>query len=122
MQGAQATSREVVRYGEEAASLFLPRNLDEARVIVRHILGSVLDYDDEHGIPLMISLRTYLSQDRSLKASSEALHVHKQTVVYRMRRVEELTGQRLNRMEDVVNFWLALRALDLLGKGDYGLP
>lgn len=121
LQGAQATGRKIVRYGEEAASPFLPRNLDEAQVIVRCILGPILDYDDEHGTPLVTSLKTYLSQDRSLKATSEMLHVHKQTVVYRMRRVEELTGQRLSRMEDVVNFWLALRALDLLGQGDYGL-
>ena len=120
LQGGQATGRKIVRYGEEAASPFLPRNLDEAQVIVRHILGPVLDYDAEHGTPLVISLRTYLSHDRSLKTTSEALHVHKQTVVYRMRRVEELTGQRLGRMEDVVNFWLALRALDLLGQGDHG--
>jgi purine catabolism regulator len=119
LQGAQATGRKIVRYGEEAASPFLPRNLDETQVIVRHILGPVLDYDAEHGTPLVTSLRTYLSHDRSLKATSEALHVHKQTVVYRMRRVETLTGQRLGRMEDVVNFWLALRALDLLGQGDY---
>jgi PucR family transcriptional regulator, purine catabolism regulatory protein len=48
--------------------------------------------------------------------TSEALHVHKQTVIYRMRRVEELTGRRLQRMEDVVNIWLALRVLDLLGQ------
>ena len=42
--------------------------------------------------------------------------MHKQTVIYRMRRVEELTGRRMQRMEDVVNFWLALRVLDLLGQ------
>ena len=62
----------------------------------------------------MASLRTYLSHNRSLKATSEELHVHKQTVIYRMQRVEELTGRRLQRIEDVVNFWLALRVLDLL--------
>ena len=121
LQGAQSTGRKIVRYGEEAASPFLPRNLDEAQAIVRHILGPVLDYDAEHGTPLVTSLRTYLSHDRSLKAASEALHVHKQTVVYRMRRVEELTGRQLGHMEDVANFWLALRAFDLLGQGDYGI-
>jgi len=114
LQGARTTGRKIVRYGEDAASPFLPRNLDESRAIVRHILGPVLEYDAEHDAPLMASLRTYLSYNRSLKATSEALHVHKQTVVYRMRRVEELTGRRLGCMEDIVNFWLALRALDLL--------
>jgi purine catabolism regulator len=38
--------------------------------------------------------------------------VHKQTLVYRMRRVEELTGRRLDRTEDVAELWLALRARD----------
>lgn len=120
LQGAQATGRKIVRYGEEAASPFLPRNLDESQAIVRHILGPVLDYDAEHGTALVMSLKIYLSHNRSLKATSEALHVHKQTVVYRMQRVEELTGQRLGHMEDIVNFWLALRALDLLGQGGHG--
>ncbi|MDQ4127953.1 MAG: PucR family transcriptional regulator [Actinomycetota bacterium] len=116
LQGARASGRMLVRYGEDAASPFLPRNLDESRVIVHQILGPVLEYDAEHGAPLMTSLRTYLSHDRSLKATSEALHVHKQTVVYRMRRVEELTGRRMGRMEDIANLWLALKALDLLGQ------
>lgn len=118
LQGARATGRKVVRYGEEAASPFLPRDLGESQTIVRHILGPILEYDAEHGAQLVASLRTYLSHNRSLKTTSEVLHVHKQTVIYRMRRVEELTGRRLGNMEDVVNFWLALRALDLLGKDD----
>ena len=120
LQGAQATGRKIVRYGEETVSLFLPRNLDEAQVLVRLILGPILDYDAEHDTPLVTSLKVYLSHNRSLKATSEALHVHKQTVVYRMRRVEELTGQQLGRIEDIVNFWLALRALDLLNRGTHG--
>jgi PucR family transcriptional regulator, purine catabolism regulatory protein len=116
LQGAQTTGKSIVRYGEDSASPFLPRNLDESRAIVRQILGPVLEYDAQHDAPLVASLRTYLSHNRSLKATSEALHVHKQTVIYRMRRVEELTGRRLQRMEDVVNIWLALRVLDLLGQ------
>ena len=90
--------------GEDAASPFLPRNPDESRAIV----------------PLVASLRTYLACDRSPKETSEALHVHKQTVIYRMRRVEKLTGRRLSRTEDLVGFWLALRALGLLGHGHLG--
>jgi len=116
LQGARATGSKIVRYGEDAASPFLPRDRGELRAIVRHILGPLLEYDAEHDTPLVASLRIYLARNRSLKETSEALHVHKQTVVYRMRRVEELTGRRLGRIEDIVDFWLALRALDLLGQ------
>ena len=114
LHGAQTSGKKKVRYGEDAVSPFLPRNLEESRAIVHQILGPVLEYDAEHDAPLVASLRTYLSHNRSLKATSEELHVHKQTVIYRMQRVEELTGRRLQRIEDVVNFWLALRVLDLL--------
>lgn len=116
LQGAWVTGDEIVRYGDASASPFLPRNLDESRAIVRHILGPLLDYDAEHDAPLVASLKAYLTCNRSLKATAESLHVHKQTVIYRIRRVEELTGRRLGHMEDVANFWLALRALDLLSK------
>lgn len=114
LQGAWVTSDKIVRYGDAEASPFLPRNLDESRAIVRHILGPLLEYDAAHDAPLVASLRAYLTCNRSLKATAESLYVHKQTVIYRMRRVEELTGRRLGHTEDVANFWLALRALDLL--------
>jgi purine catabolism regulator len=116
LQGARATGSEIVCYGEDAASPFLPRDHGELRAIVHHMLGPLLEYDAEHSTPLVASLRIYLARNRSLKETSEALHVHKQTVIYRMRRVEELTGRRLGRIEDIVDFWLALRALDLLGR------
>lgn len=118
LQGTRVTGSTIVRFGEDAASPFLPRNPDESRAIVRHVLGPLLEYDAEHDAPLVASLRTYLACGRSPKETSEALHVHKQTVIYRMRRVEELTGRRLGRTEDLVGFWLALRALELLGHGD----
>lgn len=121
LQGARLTGRTIVRYGEDLTSPFLPRNLDESRAIVRHILGPLLQYDTEHDAPLVASLNIYLARNRSLKETSEALHVHKQTVIYRMRRIEELTGRQLGRMEDIVGFWLALRALDLLDRDDRGI-
>ena len=119
-QGTRATGTKIFRFGEDAASPFLPRNPDESRAIVRHVLRPLLEYDAEHDAPLVASLRTYLACGRSPKETSEALHVHKQTVIYRMRRVEKLTGRRLSRTEDLVGFWLALRALELLGHGHLG--
>jgi DNA-binding PucR family transcriptional regulator len=38
------------------------------------------------------------------------MHVHVNTVRYRVKRVEELTGKDLSTMADRVDFFLALRA------------
>jgi purine catabolism regulator len=40
--------------------------------------------------------------------------VHKQTVLYRMRRVEQLTGRVLAETADLAELWVALQARSLL--------
>ncbi len=79
------------------------------------MLGPVLVYDASHDARLVESLRVFLEHNRSWQKAATALHVHKQTLVYRMRRVEELSGRKLNRTGDVCELWLALRAADASG-------
>jgi PucR family transcriptional regulator, purine catabolism regulatory protein len=109
----------LVRYGEHAPSFFLPRGLSEAERAVRHVLGALLDYDRTHEAELVKSLRVFLSHNRSWKNSAAELHVHKQTLVYRMRRVEELTGRRLDDTGDVAELWFALRAAATTASGSH---
>lgn len=105
--------RQLVRYGEQV-NLFLPGTVDEARAVVQRILGPLLRYDEEHGTSLLTSLQAFLENNRSWQRTSRTLTVHKQTLVYRMRRVEQLTGQHLNSTADVAVLWLALRAHDIV--------
>jgi purine catabolism regulator len=100
-----------MRYGE-GTPLFLPRTLGEAAMAAERVLGPVIAYDRMHATELARSLSVFLEHDRSWQRAAEALHVLKQTVVYRMHRVEELTGRNLHDTADVVQFWLALRALE----------
>lgn len=110
-RGAQVNGEPVARYGEnEAFSPFLPRNLSEAENAARQILGSLIDYDRTHDSRLVESLHTFLEHNRSWRRAAESLCVHKQTLVYRMRRVRDITGRRLDRTHDVAELWLALQA------------
>ena len=116
LQGAKASGKPIAKNGERAASSpFLPRSLIESRRIVEHLLGPILDYDAAHDSRLAASLKVFLSENRSWQRAAADLHVHKQTLVYRMRRVEELTGRRLDRTEDVAQLWFALQAAEALG-------
>jgi purine catabolism regulator len=110
---AQAESRGLVRYGEQLAGLG-PRSLAEAGVMVERVLGPVLAYDREHGSDLVRSLAVFLRCNRSWQEAAAELFVHKQTLVYRMRRVEELTGRRLGDTGTIAEFWLAVSAADLV--------
>jgi len=117
LQGARSTGKPVARYGEGSAhSPFMPRSLSESQRAVEHVLGPILDYDAAHGSRLVASLKMWLSHDRSWQKAADALHVHRQTLVYRMRRVEELTGRRLDSSKDLAELWLALQAAEASGQ------
>jgi purine catabolism regulator len=121
LQSANAGGRAIVRYGEDTAlSPFLPRSLSEAERAVRHVLGPLFDYDASHDAHLVESLLAFLSHNRSWQRAAADLHVHKQTLVYRMRRVEELSGKKLDRTEDVAELWLALKAAEASGLSQPG--
>ena len=106
---ALTLDRRVVRYGD-GTPMFLPRTLGEAEVVADRVLGAIIAYDDAHATNLLHSLAVFLEHNRSWQRAAVALHVHKQTLVYRMHRVEELSGRTLSDTADVAQLWLALRA------------
>lgn len=113
---AQVRHDRVARYGEDAgASVFLPRSLEESSDAAREVLGALLAYDAAHDSRLVQSLRVFLEENRSWQRAAARLIIHKQTLVYRMERVEQITGRRLDRIADVTELWLALQAAAAAG-------
>jgi purine catabolism regulator len=108
---AQERKLVVLHHSDELGdSVFLPGDRDDSQAAARRVLGPVLEYDDAHGTHLTDSLRAFLEENRSWQRAAARLHVHKQTLVYRMRRVEELTGLSLSDTAAVADLWLALQA------------
>ena len=81
----------------------------------RRALGALADYDQQQGAQLQHTLQVFLEQNRSWQKTAERLNVHRQTLVYRIRRIEEITGLSLDSTEDVAVLWIALRAADIAG-------
>jgi purine catabolism regulatory family protein/PucR-like helix-turn-helix protein/diguanylate cyclase with GGDEF domain len=73
------------------------------------LLGPLLAYDDRHRAELLPTLREFLACSGSWNACAAQMYVHVNTVRYRIRRIEELTGRDLSRLNDQVDFFLALR-------------
>ncbi len=105
-----------VRFPEdEANATWLPADAASLRERVERVLGPVLAYDAARGTELVRSLRVWLEHDRRTENAAGLLRVHKHTLAYRLDRIEQLTGRDLSRMQDVVDFWLALRAHQVIG-------
>jgi len=58
------------------------------------------------------TLEVFLSTCGAWQRTAEQLRVHVNTLRYRLRRIEELTGRDLGCMDDRVDFHLALRLGD----------
>lgn len=108
---AQERRLAVLHHSEDLGdSVFLPGDQEDSRAAARRVLGPVLEYDEAHAAHLVDSLRAFLEENRSWQKAAQRLHVHKQTLVYRMQRVESLTSRKLSDTGDVADLWLALQA------------
>jgi len=75
------------------------------------VLNDVVEYDRRTGADLLVTLRAFLDCNGSWSRTAQQLHLHLNTVRYRITRVEELTGRDLSRMDDRADVYLALHLL-----------
>jgi purine catabolism regulator len=105
------TEQRVVRYGEDEPAAW-GFAVEQSEELVDHVLGRLIEYDRSHQTELVRTLAVLLRNNRSPGPAAAELFIHRQTLVYRVRRIEALTGRRLSSTKDVVDLWLGLRALE----------
>jgi len=88
---------------------------DDLEAFARRTLRPLIDHDRAHGGDLLHTLRAFLEEDRVQRRAAARCFVHVNTIVYRVRRIEELLGVDLGDPAAVFDITLALRILDLLG-------
>ncbi len=88
------------------------------RTFAASVLGPLDSYDEQHGGHLLPSLRAFLERNARWEAAANDLYVHRHTLRYRMRKIEELTNRDLASARDRMELFLALRARDLLATAD----
>ena len=80
-------------------------------------LGALIDYDAEHGTPLVLTLSEYLDSGGSYDASAKALSVHRSTLKYRLKRIRQVSGHDLGlpdvqfNLQVATHAWRTLQAL-----------
>ena len=82
--------------------------------LVRRALGGVLDLDGDERTVLLDTLRSWLDTGGSAGQTAARLCCHRNTVLNRLRRLEGLTDRSLERVDHLVEWSLALLALDVL--------
>jgi hypothetical protein len=112
---------DVVRYESVPVAVLLAGAPDMAAAVARTVLGPVLALPESECDTLLGTLRTWFAEDGATSVAAAKLHVHRNTVRYRLRRLEELTGRSLSRPTGVAELHLALEAARILHlPGDRG--
>ncbi len=78
------------------------------------VLGPLEHYDREHRAELIPTLEAFFACDGNLQRTAERLFLHRNSLAYRLRRIQEITGMDLRRWEDCFRLQLALKIRPIL--------
>ena len=109
---AGPSGQPLTSFAEVAPLALMSGSIELVRAWVIETLGPLADDDDHHSM-LRDTVRVFLQEGGSFKATAERLTLHKNTVQYRVRKAEESLGQPVG--EDRLNVALALLACQWLG-------
>lgn len=108
---ARRRGRVCVEHEHLAAGSVLPLLADDAvRAFADGLLRALRDHDATGRGDLVASLRAWLSRHGQWDAAAADLGVHRHTLRYRMRRVEEILDRSLDDPDVRMELWLALKA------------
>ena len=89
--------------------------LAELRSFADDVLGGLTRADGHRRAEYLATLACYLRENNSPQRAARFLHVHPNTVAYRVKRIEEITGLSLDSYRDRLSTQVALEILDALG-------
>ncbi|MFF3746792.1 PucR family transcriptional regulator [Streptomyces kronopolitis] len=108
---ARRRGRTLVEHEDVAAGSVLPLLADDAvRAFADGLLRALREHDATGRGDLVASLRAWLARHGQWDAAAADLGVHRHTLRYRMRRVEEILGRSLDDADVRMELWLALKA------------
>lgn len=96
--------------------LFNINNRDVIEQYYNSILGGVLEYDKINSSDLAFTLETYLDENCNVTTTAERLFIHRNTLKYRLRKIEELLNCNLHNFKDCAGLQIAFDSKKVIGK------
>ncbi|MEU2198759.1 helix-turn-helix domain-containing protein [Isoptericola sp. NPDC019482] len=100
-------------FGVAPVDVLLVTHPEQAAELRSSVLGALADSPDQ--THLLDTLEAWFLADGSTAEAARALHCHRNTVGYRLGRVQELTGRSVARPAQAAELYAALRATRLGG-------
>lgn len=109
-------TKPVVHYDDLGVYRLLVRidDLDEIKRFCEERLGKLLAYDRRHGTELMTTLNAIIAANGNLNLAARQLFIHYNTLRYRVKKIEALTGIHLDSWHSMSETIVALKAYQIL--------
>ena len=100
---------QVISYKELGVQRLLLQNTEEELIdFIIEVLGPLFEYDQSRKGELLPSLFAYLEHNQNAKEAAESIHVHTNTLMYRLKRIEEILSTDLSDSQQFLNIHLAV--------------
>ena len=81
--------------------MLLASNNASLKSIHNSVLHGLIEFDKENDAELITTLESYIQNNMNLEATSKALYIHSNTIRYRIKKIESITGLSLKNTEDM---------------------
>lgn len=81
----------------------------ELQEISRLAIGELIKYDEHRGLNLLDTLKTYIQNQGNVSRTARELNLHRQSLLYRLRKIEALTNRSLVNTDDLFLLDLCIR-------------
>ncbi len=79
----------------------------------QQVIGPIAEYDKRHRSNLVNTIAAYFDHHGNISQTAESLFIHRNTLLYRLERISELTGHDLNQSDMRLSLHLALKLWQL---------
>lgn len=86
---------------KEAQIISVLSRSDIVRQIAEESIRPLQAYDETAGINLMETLTTFIRCNYNISSTARMLHIHRQSLLYRLKKIELLTNMSLNNHQDL---------------------
>ncbi|WP_052421144.1 helix-turn-helix domain-containing protein [Paenibacillus sp. FSL R7-0273] len=103
-------TRHLLLYEELGFWAYMPAIVESKRSLGRRapLLRTLREHDGEHKSDFVKTIAVYLSLNGNLKESAAFLHIHTNTLMYRLNKIAELTGHSLKETDYRTSVYLEL--------------
>ena len=84
-----------------------------ARESAKRFLAPLIEHDEQRTTELLPTLRTWLRNDAQPSRTCEELFIHRNSLSYRLRRIEQVLGLSLDTLDGKATCLMALRLVEL---------